>query len=117
MRRLDSIAPRLALLGADHGAARSEETPGAAVAAILRESPTTGGVELFFIRRAEHPQDPWSGHVAFPGGRRDPEDVTLLATAIRETREEVGIDLTISDVVARLPDIPAVTRSKTVRLI
>jgi len=38
--------------------------------------------------------DPWSGHVAFPGGRHEPEDPDALATAVRETREEVGIDLT-----------------------
>lgn len=50
-------------------------------------------VELLLIRRAEDPRDPWSGHIALPGGRSEPGDDSLLATAIREVREEVGIDL------------------------
>ena len=48
----------------------------AAVATVLR--PRGGELEGLFIRRAEHPDDPWSGHMAFPGGRQDPEDATLL---------------------------------------
>lgn len=51
------------------------------------------GLRLLFIRRAEHPDDPWSGHMALPGGRRDPTDESDLATAIRETQEEVGLRL------------------------
>jgi 8-oxo-dGTP pyrophosphatase MutT (NUDIX family) len=63
----------------------------AAVALVLREG--AGGLELLFVRRAEHPEDPWSGHMAFPGGRWEPGDADLRATAVRETREEVGLDL------------------------
>jgi len=50
-------------------------------------------LELLLIKRARSDRDPWSGHMALPGGRRDPEDGTLLETAMRETLEETGLDL------------------------
>ncbi|WP_433926216.1 CoA pyrophosphatase [Sorangium cellulosum] len=103
----------------------------AAVAAILRApagAPGTarepmgdrdpGEAELLLIRRAEHPRDPWSGHMALPGGRRDAADSSLLDTAIRETREEVGIDLAAHGaLLGRLPDLPAVVRGRRVGLV
>ena len=48
------------------------------------------------IERASYAGDPWSGHIAFPGGRREPTDVTLLDTALRETREETGVDVLLN---------------------
>jgi len=87
----------------------------AAVAAILRER--VGGPEVLLIRRAERAGDPWSGHMAFPGGRASEDDPDLLATAIRETREEVGLDLEGSDVLGRLDDLPAVARGKRTGLV
>lgn len=51
------------------------------------------GDELLFIRRAERVGDPWSGDMAFPGGREEPHDPHPRGTAERETREEVGLDL------------------------
>lgn len=45
------------------------------------------------IRRAERPGDLWSGHMAFPGGKREEQDRSLLETAIRETQEEIGLSL------------------------
>src|SRR5690606_13503153 len=62
----------------------------AAVALVLRPRES---LELLLIRRAELPGDPWSGHVALPGGRRSGADGDLLTTACRETEEEVGIPL------------------------
>lgn len=63
----------------------------AAVAAILREG--DGETEVLFIKRAQRPGDLWSGHMAFPGGHWEPSDTDLAATAVRETREEIGLDL------------------------
>lgn len=68
-----------------------EQTRCAAVSILLNQVPR--GVELLLIRRSIRASDPWSGHMALPGGHREPGDATLLDTAIRETREEVGIDL------------------------
>jgi 8-oxo-dGTP pyrophosphatase MutT (NUDIX family) len=51
-------------------------------------------LELLLIKRARSERDPWSGHMALPGGRRDPDDGTLQDTAVRETLEETGLDLT-----------------------
>jgi 8-oxo-dGTP pyrophosphatase MutT (NUDIX family) len=64
----------------------------AAVALVLRKRPGVP-VELLLIKRAEHPRDPWSGHMALPGGRMEAHDPHLLATAVRETREETGVHL------------------------
>jgi len=65
----------------------------AAVALIFRLAEDDDAVELLLIKRAEYAGDPWSGQIAFPGGRAEPGDPSLAATAIRETREETGIDL------------------------
>ena len=64
--------------------------PEAAVAAILTDE---RGPDLLFIHRVAHDRDPWSGHIAFPGGRIEEEDASSRAAAERETREELGMDL------------------------
>lgn len=89
----------------------------AAVAAVLRER-DGGGAEVLLIRRAEREGDPWSGHIAFPGGRSSEADRDLEATAVRETREEVGIDLEAdAALLGRLPDLHAVARAKRTGLV
>jgi 8-oxo-dGTP pyrophosphatase MutT (NUDIX family) len=96
--------------------ARDEAEAGgvAAVAAVLRQGAT--GAELLLIERAKRDGDPWSGHMALPGGRRDPEDASLLETALRETREEVGLDLAAeADLVGRLTDVDIVPRGDVSR--
>jgi 8-oxo-dGTP pyrophosphatase MutT (NUDIX family) len=52
-----------------------------------------GEPELLMIKRADAEGDPWSGHIALPGGRWEPADLDLADTAIRETREETGVDV------------------------
>jgi 8-oxo-dGTP pyrophosphatase MutT (NUDIX family) len=92
----------------------------AAVAAILRTAVGTDGVrdetdtEVLLIRRAERPGDPWSGHMAFPGGHYEPHDADLRATAIRETMEEVGLDLRAHDYLGPLDEIVATARGRLV---
>jgi 8-oxo-dGTP pyrophosphatase MutT (NUDIX family) len=81
-----------------------EEAP-AAVATVLREG--AEGAELLVIKRAERAGDPWSGHLAFPGGKREARDASLLDTAVRETEEEVGLSLAPGALVTRLGDVDA----------
>ena len=83
----------------------------AAVAVILVPDPDS----VLLIQRAEREGDPWSGHMALPGGRQDPGEADLVATAIRETAEEVGLDLgpehligSLDDVVPRSPVLPPI---------
>ena len=63
----------------------------AAVSMVLK--PRGEETSALFILRAEVDNDPWSGHMAFPGGRHEPGDATLRRTAERETLEEIGLDL------------------------
>jgi 8-oxo-dGTP pyrophosphatase MutT (NUDIX family) len=84
----------------------------AAVAILIRVG-VSGEPELFFIQRAEYEGDPWSGHVAFPGGREEPQDESLADTAMRETLEETQIDLrTCAELVGKLDDL----HPRTIRL-
>jgi len=72
-------------------AERDEPFWEAAVAMVLRER--NGAVEMLFIKRAVHEGDPWSGQVGLPGGRRDDGEADLADTVVRETREELGLDI------------------------
>jgi 8-oxo-dGTP pyrophosphatase MutT (NUDIX family) len=81
----------------------------AAVSAVLRV--VDGEPELLFIKRAELERDPWSGHMAFPGGRLEPGDASLEVTAVRETLEELALDLTRGQMLGRLDDLAPRNRS------
>ncbi|MBX2803879.1 MAG: CoA pyrophosphatase [Myxococcales bacterium] len=68
----------------------------------------TPSQRLLLMRRAEHPSDPWSGHISFPGGRVEPGDAGAVDAAIRETHEEVGLQLTADALLGPLDPIAAV---------
>jgi 8-oxo-dGTP pyrophosphatase MutT (NUDIX family) len=87
-----------------HSPAQISEHEGAraAVAMVLREG--AEGPEVLFIERAKREGDPWSGHMAFPGGRLDPTDANTRAAAERETLEEVGLSLAGATRMGRLDD-------------
>jgi 8-oxo-dGTP pyrophosphatase MutT (NUDIX family) len=74
----------------------------AAVAMILHQ--VADDVEILFIQRASHDLDPWSGHIAFPGGKLEEGELECQA-ACRETLEEIGIDLEQGRYLGRLSDI------------
>lgn len=112
--RVDMHWIRRAFIG-DRTDAFDPPPPGrhAVVAAILRDSPD--GVELLLIRRAEHELDPWSGHMALPGGHGDASDASLVATAVREVSEEVSLDLfEHAELLGRLPAVVAAPTQLTI---
>ncbi len=90
-RHLEALTRRVAA----HESVLADAAPDvrrAAVAAVLRPD-GLGSADLLFIQRAVFAGDPWSGQIAFPGGRWEPNDSSLVQTAVRETREELGGDL------------------------
>ncbi|MGH1491766.1 MAG: NUDIX hydrolase [Acidimicrobiales bacterium] len=80
-------------------------TPRAAVASVFRKSDDGKGTELLFIQRATKPTDPWSGQMAFPGGRKEAHDPSPQATAARETSEEVSLGLDPESSVGSLSEL------------
>jgi len=87
-------------------AAETEKTR-AAVAVVFHTSAEQPS--LLFIERTRQEGDPWSGHIAFPGGRLEEEDADLRAAAERETLEEVGLNLDSAEYLGRLDDLTGST--------
>ena len=114
MRDLNFIRKALAA----HEAQEFPRNPGtreAAVAVILRKH--AARLQILFIQRATQEGDPWSGHMAFPGGHRDPEDADLQAAAVRETLEEVGLDLTPAEYLGALDQQRAMPRGRPLNML
>jgi len=100
-RSLDVRKPREVVLGDGYRRA--------AVALVLTRC-DKGAPALLMIKRAAFETDPWSGHIALPGGRQEARDASLQATAIRETREETAIDLARDGrIIGRLDDLQPMT--------
>ena len=76
----------------------------AAVAVVLAGA--DHDLSMCFIKRAPHPDDPWSGHMALPGGRFEHSDEDSRAVAVRETFEEVGLTLVPSHTIGPLSEMP-----------
>ena len=72
-------------------------------AAVLIPVYRSGDGELHIVMILRNPGGVHGGQVAFPGGKHDPEDETMLDTALREVREELGLVVERSDVLAELP--------------
>lgn len=87
----------------------------AAVALVLRAAPEAP--EMLLIERARREGDPWSGHMAFPGGRVERADASVREAAERETFEEVGIDLAGAEILGRLDDLEGRHAGKPVSLV
>jgi 8-oxo-dGTP pyrophosphatase MutT (NUDIX family) len=104
---VQTIAELRAALAA-HRPASLDGRRRAAVAVVVCDG--AAGPEMLFIERAKRRSDPWSGQMAFPGGRVDPGDADARAAAERETREEVGLDLTRAERLGRLGDLNAGVR-------
>lgn len=90
--------------GADDDPPTRDEGWLASVALILRPGPSSP--EALLIRRGRLEGDPWAGHMALPGGRKEDGDASLLDTARRETREEVALSLeTLGTLLGRLDPV------------
>jgi len=101
---------------ADHRPEEREAQMRAAVAMILRPN-AAGDSDVLLIERASREGDPWSGHMAFPGGRQSPLDPEPRITAERETLEEVGLDLRPAELLGRLGDLEGRQAGKRVGLV
>jgi len=98
---LDGLAARL--LSGPGEAPPLDGRRRAAVAALFHPAP--GGLRVLLMKRVERTGDPWSGHVSLPGGRHEPRDPDLLATAVRETGEELGVDLASARYLGRMASL------------
>ena len=72
---------------------------------------------LLFMRRSERDGDPWSGHMAFPGGRMERGDASTRATAAREAHEEVGLDPELGAYLGTLDELESPPGSARRRLV
>jgi 8-oxo-dGTP pyrophosphatase MutT (NUDIX family) len=126
LERHPSVA-RLIRSLAEHPPVVVDPEPQMRLAAILLalRARADGEPELLMIKRAEAEGDPWSGHIACPGGRMEPGDRDLAVTAVRETLEETGVDVArdgrllghLDDISPRTPVLPPIVIRPYVALV
>jgi 8-oxo-dGTP pyrophosphatase MutT (NUDIX family) len=112
---------------AEHPPVVASPEPHMRLAAILLalRARSDGEPELLMIKRAVAEGDPWSRHIACPGGRMEPEDRDLTVTAVRETFEETGVDVArhgrllghLDDISPRTPALPPIVIRPYVALV
>ena len=87
---------------------RGGENANAAVAVIFKGA--EGGLELLLVKRADVPGDPWAGDIAFPGGKRSPQDRDIMQTVLREVMEETSIDLESSNYLGKMEVLSSIVK-------
>jgi 8-oxo-dGTP pyrophosphatase MutT (NUDIX family) len=117
LERHPNVARLIRSLG-EHPPVVVQPEPQMRLAAILLalRARADGEPELLMIKRAEAAGDPWSGHIACPGGRMEAGDQDLAVTAVRETLEETGVDVArdgrllgqLDDISPRTPVLPPI---------
>jgi 8-oxo-dGTP pyrophosphatase MutT (NUDIX family) len=107
--RLDNVKDSLLNNPGKTAAPESKESflPKAAVAMILHPDSLSKELLVLLVKRITREGDPWSGHMAFPGGRHVETDQSLLGTVIREVIEEIGVDLRQLSILGSLDELVA----------
>ncbi len=105
--RFRTAAPFVPEFAGDGNSLRTDRPP-AAASVLVPLVPRDGGLQVLLTRRTEHLRD-HAGQISFPGGRREDDDADAVATALRETEEEVGLGRNFVDVVGTLPVYSTVT--------
>ena len=94
-------------LGGDAGGVFAGREPVAA-AVLVQLVQRADGLHVLLTRRTDHLRD-HAGQISFPGGRAEAHDADAVATALRETEEEVGLAAGLVDVLGTLPGYTTIT--------
>jgi 8-oxo-dGTP pyrophosphatase MutT (NUDIX family) len=90
------------------------DVPGAREAAVLVAMFEVAGEAAVLLTKRPETMPSHQGEIAFPGGKREPEDVDLAAAALREAQEEVGLEPDAVELVAELDRIGTVASAFTI---